>query len=178
MPTYPSWDKSARWVRVYKARIRLGLERCRVCGCVDEWGTSRQLTLDHIQPRSKGGTSLMQNATILCAGCNGDKADGDAVYRVSLWTEERAAPRRARWSLQPVPAVPPGPWDAYGHRQPPRTRRGVRRALHAALPPWARPYYTDFAPGEIPDHVKKLMAAQYADESHIPLHVMQLMESG
>jgi hypothetical protein len=178
MITFPSWDKSAHWVRVYRARIRCGLEKCRICGCLDVWGTAEQLTLDHIQARSKGGTSLMENATILCARCNGEKADRDAVFRISLVEEERSRPHRERWSKHPVPVVPHGPWDEPGSRQPPRTKRGHRRALENALPAWARPYYADFAPGEIPDHVKRIIASRYACAEHIPHHVRRLMESG
>jgi hypothetical protein len=154
MMTYPSWDKEAHWVRVYRARIRLGLERCRVCGCVNEWGTAAQLTLDHIWPRSRGGTSQMENATILCVTCNTKKADGPAIYSVSLWQEEREAPRRRRWSLQLVPAVPPGgPWC---REQPPRTRRGQARALRRALPDWAAELYSSQPLGEVPDYVQRL----------------------
>lgn len=154
--TYPSWDKSAHWVRVYRARIRLGLEICRVCGCRNEWGTGRQLTLDHIFPRSKGGTSLIFNATILCARCNCAKGDGPAKYRMSLYDEEQQMRRRQRPSLRPVPSVPDGPWD---RPQPPRTRRGQRRALERKLPEWARPYFSDYPPGEVPDFVRKLIAS-------------------
>lgn len=178
MATYPSWDKSAHWVRVYKARIRLGLERCRLCGCPNEWGTAEQLTLDHIFPRSQGGTSLMENATILCADENGRKADQPAEYRISLAEEERRARPRHRWSQLPVPAVPEGPWDRYGHRQPPRTRQGHRRALERALPEWARPYYADFAPGELPDYVKKIVTSHHGGEERLPLFVRRVLERG
>lgn len=164
-------------MRAYRARMRLGLERCRLCGVVDEWGTARQLTLDHIYPRSQGGTSLMGNATILCVEENGRKGDSPPVYKISLAEEEMNAPKRQRWSKLPIPRVPPGPWDVTGH-QPPRTRRGYRRALEAALPEWAVPYYSDYGPGEIPDCVKKIIAAQYADPAHIPGRVRYLLDVG
>lgn len=176
MATYPSWDKNAHWVRVYRARIRLGLERCRQCRCVNEWGTGRQLTLDHIHPRARGGTSLMQNATILCADENNKKSDGPARIRVSLWLEELRAPRRERWSRFPVPPVPPGPWDEPGSRQPPRTPRGLRKAVEKELPEWARPYYAEAAHGEVEDWVRGLVASRYKEG--VPPHVRRLMESG
>lgn len=172
---FPSWDKNAHWVRVYRARIRLGLEKCRLCGCVSEWGTERQLTLDHIWPRSKGGTSQMENATILCARCNNAKGDSLAVYRVSLAEEESRVRRRERWSTRSVPEVPPGPWD---QPQPPRSRKAIRRALEQALPEWARPYYADFPPGQIPPHVMKILVEHHGEEDRVPAHVRRIVESG
>jgi hypothetical protein len=153
MITYPTWDKNAHWVRAYRARIRLGLERCRVCGCVNAWGTDRQLSLDHIWPRSRGGTSQMENATILCVVENNKKADGPGEYTVSLAQEEAMAPRQRRWSQRPVLIVPPGPWH---QAQPPRTRRGQARALRRALPEWAAALYADQPLGEVPDFVMRL----------------------
>lgn len=43
--------------------------RCRQCGSGD-W-----LTLDHIVPRSKGGTNAVDNLQTLCSDCNYAKAD-------------------------------------------------------------------------------------------------------
>jgi hypothetical protein len=43
--------------------------RCRECG-----GTGG-LTLDHIVPRSRGGTNALENLRVLCGECNGKKAD-------------------------------------------------------------------------------------------------------
>lgn len=172
MATYPSWDKTAHWVRVYRARIHLGLEFCRVCGTANEWGTGRQLTLDHIFPRSKGGTSQMENATILCLDCNNRKGDGPAQYRVSLWLEEQRAPRRRRWSQFQVPEVPPSP-NLLG-RQPPRTARSRRRALRRVLPEWAHPYVA-YVDDEVPSWVRGIITAHYGGESSVPVHVRQLI---
>jgi hypothetical protein len=147
-----------------------------MCGCVDEWGTASQLTLDHIQPRSRGGVSLMSNATILCADCNGRKADGEATYCISLEAEERAARPRYRWSRQPVPRVPHGPWDETPQHQPVRTKRGVARVLRRSLPEWALPYYeVEYLPGEVPDAVRALVLSQYADPSHVPHEVRAVL---
>lgn len=175
MTVFPSWDKSSRWVQVYRARIRAGLETCRICGCANAWGTGRQLTLDHIHPRSLGGPSLMENATILCLDCNNRKGDGPATYSVSLWLEERRAPRSRRWSKLPLPEVPPGPWS---DEQPPRSLRGHRRALERALPAWARPFYADFPPGQLPDYVKDIIAAHHGGVEHAPLWVRRLLTAG
>lgn len=43
--------------------------QCRECGSADN------LTLDHIMPASKGGTSEISNLQLLCADCNNKKAD-------------------------------------------------------------------------------------------------------
>jgi 5-methylcytosine-specific restriction endonuclease McrA len=43
--------------------------RCLACG------TAERLTIDHIVPRSKGGTSAMANLQTLCSLCNSEKAD-------------------------------------------------------------------------------------------------------
>jgi HNH endonuclease len=176
MATYPSWDKDAHWVRVYRARIRLGLEFCRDCLCENVWGTGQQLTLDHIHPRARGGPSLMENATILCADGNNRKGDGPARVSVSLAAEERAVPHRLRWSKHPVPAVPRGPWDEPGSHQPPRTPRGIRRAVEAQLPEWARPLFVEEFSGEIPEWVIGLVRSRYAQADRIPPHVLRLIE--
>lgn len=42
--------------------------------CV-ECGTSERLTLDHIVPRSKGGTSEQSNLQTMCKPCNERKSD-------------------------------------------------------------------------------------------------------
>lgn len=42
--------------------------------CV-ECGSSRNLTLDHIRPKSRGGTTAMRNLQTLCQTCNWRKGD-------------------------------------------------------------------------------------------------------
>ena len=48
---------------------------CWYCG-LDLWG-GRLTTLDHIQPRSKGGSDDQANLVLACFGCNKRKADRD-----------------------------------------------------------------------------------------------------
>jgi 5-methylcytosine-specific restriction endonuclease McrA len=38
-------------------------------------------TIDHIVPRSRGGTDAWVNLTLACLACNEAKADGPAVWR-------------------------------------------------------------------------------------------------
>lgn len=46
------------------------------CGYCHKWGDWRHLTIDHIQPVSKGGAMRdINNMTLACAGCNREKAD-------------------------------------------------------------------------------------------------------
>jgi 5-methylcytosine-specific restriction endonuclease McrA len=43
--------------------------RCQYCG------TSKNLTIDHVMPRSKGGAHSWDNVVIACESCNGQKGD-------------------------------------------------------------------------------------------------------
>lgn len=45
---------------------------CQYCG--DQPG-SEELTIDHVIPRSQGGTSTWENCVLACIGCNTRKAD-------------------------------------------------------------------------------------------------------
>lgn len=51
--------------------------RCQLCG------SRKTLTIDHIVPRSKGGTNRLGNLRILCASCNETRGDG-GIYGYSL----------------------------------------------------------------------------------------------
>ena len=42
---------------------------CRICGSTSE------LQIDHIYPRSKGGSDILGNLQVLCAKCNLKKSD-------------------------------------------------------------------------------------------------------
>jgi len=91
---------SSHWVRVYRTRMTLGLERCRLCG---HTGTRRNpLTLDHIRPHCDGGSGRMDNATILCQWDNKAK-DTKHLPLLSLAAEEARAPAEQRWSTLPLP---------------------------------------------------------------------------
>jgi 5-methylcytosine-specific restriction endonuclease McrA len=92
----PSVIKLRRYVRVpYRSRVpltRAALMRrdnyqCVYCG-------TRAETIDHVVPRSRGGTHAWENCVASCTKCNHGKAD--------RLIEELG------WSLPCVPAVPHG----------------------------------------------------------------------
>lgn len=81
--------------------------RCVYCGT-----SGGRLTLDHVVPRSRGGTSVWENVVTACAPCNLRKGDRTLEeLRLSLPSTPRApAPVLfIRLSLQRVPDA----WRAY-----------------------------------------------------------------
>lgn len=50
-------------------------QRCMKCGETDD------LTVDHVIPRSKGGSDLANNLQVLCRACNSSKATNGTDYR-------------------------------------------------------------------------------------------------
>ena len=62
-----------RWTRDQLVRRSGG--RCEYCGeQVDFTGTGdRQATIDHVLPRSQGGTDVLANLKLACKACNQDK---------------------------------------------------------------------------------------------------------
>ena len=59
--------------------------RCALCGATAK---EDRLDLDHIKPRSKGGTTTPENLQVLCAKCNQAKSNKDA-------TDFRSDPRES-----------------------------------------------------------------------------------
>ncbi|MEG4999135.1 HNH endonuclease [Microcoleus sp. B4-D4] len=49
--------------------LRRDAHSCQYCG------SNRQLTLDHVMPRSKGGLHTWDNVVTACEGCNSRKGD-------------------------------------------------------------------------------------------------------
>ncbi len=67
--------------------------RCQYCGVTPPRG--ERLTIDHVQPRSRGGPTSWENCVLACAACNRDKAD--RTPREAGMTL-RTRPTRPRWT--------------------------------------------------------------------------------
>ena len=74
-------------VRVHK-RFLFGQQEgvCNGCNKVFEF---KKLTIDHIVPRSKGGSDEFDNLQLLCSGCGGIKADGSMEDLLDALAEQR-----------------------------------------------------------------------------------------
>lgn len=89
MPTKPPSSKARRVFR------RDG-DRCLKCGSEDD------LTLDHVLPRSKGGSNSEKNLQTLCGRCNREKGATFVDYRKNGRPETPfppKPPRRGMWGL-------------------------------------------------------------------------------
>ena len=65
--TMTSSDSKRLWRRAIKEHFNC---TCVYCGKTYEF---KELTLDHVQPRSKGGQDLTSNVVCACRKCNADK---------------------------------------------------------------------------------------------------------
>ena len=60
---------SAEAKRLWRRKIKEAWDhKCAYCG------SDKELTIDHIKPRSKGGTDVTKNVVCACHDCNQDKA--------------------------------------------------------------------------------------------------------
>ena len=72
--------------------------RCEFCQCPEEY-SSTTYCLDHVEPRSCGGSDNLENLAFACQGCNGFKGDKTAVWDASGRRAVRLFhPRRDRWA--------------------------------------------------------------------------------
>lgn len=93
------------WGRVYRERMRLGLEYCRHCRRLGEHCAGSEdnpLTFGHLVPHSQGGRYTFDNVTILCQECNQLQGTSWWGWLRSLADEERHAPPERRWSVLEV----------------------------------------------------------------------------
>ncbi len=73
-------------------------QRCEYCQS-PEWLTGQLCQIDHIQPRTNGGATALENLCLACAACNGFKLDRTtAVDPVSKQTVALFHPRQQVWS--------------------------------------------------------------------------------
>lgn len=82
--------------------------QCQYCG-------DRAETLDHVVPRSRGGTHCWENVVAACRPCNVAKADRLVAETRFRLHREPAVPRRLSWVTVTVGQVPDQwrPWLAY-----------------------------------------------------------------
>lgn len=84
-PIHPDWRAPAvvrlmHWIRPHQRRVRfsrqnvLARDRWRCCYC-GQRRPVRDLTFDHVIPRSRGGRTCWENIVTACSGCNVDKTD-------------------------------------------------------------------------------------------------------
>lgn len=77
--------------------------RCRQCGA------SQRLTIDHIVPRSRGGSDRSDNLQTLCEPCNQAKADTVVVAILPQRLKDYRKPK-------PIRRLPADFWPAWDHR--------------------------------------------------------------
>jgi 5-methylcytosine-specific restriction endonuclease McrA len=70
----PSWShKAPQGVALTRRNVLLrDGHTCHYCGAT---GSGRELTLDHVVPRSRGGRTAWENVVTACGPCNRDKGD-------------------------------------------------------------------------------------------------------
>lgn len=84
---------------------------CQYCGCSP---TGRELTMDHVIPRSKNGPTTWENVVLACGPCNRRKgARLPAQARMSLAVPPRKPTFLATSHRALVVTEPPEEWQAY-----------------------------------------------------------------
>lgn len=111
----PTVIRLRRYVRVpYRRRIPLNrravfardLHRCQYCGGPAE-------NLDHVTPRSRGGTHTWENVVAACRACNTRKGDRSPEEAGMILTSDPGAPREHGWLLIGLGAPPHPSWHEY-----------------------------------------------------------------
>ena len=96
---------------------------CQYCG-------SRADSIDHVVPRSRGGTHTWENVVAACRPCNVRKRDR-MLHETSMGLRRRpAAPRGATWSIVAHGTVP-GDWEPYLLDRPRLAESAAARAGEA-----------------------------------------------
>ena len=81
--------------------LRRDQNTCQYCG------SKKNLTIDHVVPRSKGGLHTWDNVVIACAPCNGKK--GDQLLSLTQMSLKRSP----KAPLHPVVAFAENFWKTY-----------------------------------------------------------------
>ena len=111
----PSVMRLSRYVRVpYRRPVpmtRAGIlrrdgRRCAYCG-------KRADTIDHVVPRSRGGSHDWDNCVAACRACNSRKADRLLSELGWNLAEPPAAPRRGAAGVMVLAVEPPPAWEPW-----------------------------------------------------------------
>jgi len=111
----PSVIRLLHYVKVpYERRVPLsrravfGRDRssCQYCGRPAE-------NLDHVLPRSRGGTHTWENVVAACRLCNARKRDRTPEEAGLSLLSAPQAPRHQGWLLIGLASPPPPSWQAY-----------------------------------------------------------------
>jgi 5-methylcytosine-specific restriction endonuclease McrA len=111
----PTVIRLRRYVRVpYRRRVPLNrravfardLHACQYCGHGAE-------NLDHVMPRSRGGTHTWENVVAACRRCNTRKGDRTPDEAGMSLVGSPGAPREHGWLLVGLGAPPHPSWHAY-----------------------------------------------------------------
>ncbi|MFG6403553.1 MULTISPECIES: HNH endonuclease [unclassified Microbacterium] len=104
----------SRYVRVPGARrvpvtrrgvLRRDAHRCAYCG-------KAASTIDHVQPRSRGGKDTWENLVACCLRCNnvkGDRTPQEMAWELRLVPQ---APRGSQWTVRGTERADPR-WEPY-----------------------------------------------------------------
>jgi 5-methylcytosine-specific restriction endonuclease McrA len=79
--------------------------RCGYCGNAAD-------SIDHVMPRSRGGTNVWENVIAACRGCNLRKRDRTPEEAGMRLSSIPRAPRELSWIMYAVPLVPEE-WKPY-----------------------------------------------------------------
>lgn len=121
-PPAPASRRRSLGLKAVLALIAECGDRCHYCAGKVKIRTGRRYeeddaTVDHVVPRSKGGTDARGNLALACRKCNKAKEDRDladfladprpSCERFELSPFRRSRGRRKRVAFVPVPAAPP-----------------------------------------------------------------------